>query len=1189
MGYATDTTSHPIDGASRGDTVDCPTCARANRDDAAFCDGCGARLLRLCGACHRELRPAARFCDGCGHPVEAERRAAAAPDPRSYTPAHLTARILHQRASLEGERRNVTVLFIDAIDSVSVTESMDSERHHAAIHEGTQRMMEAVHRYEGTVTSFRGDGLMAVFGAPIAHEDGARRALAAALAMREALASHARELERSGERSFRYRIGLNTGPVVVGRIGDDLTMEYTAVGDTVNLAARMEGWAAAGSIYLTEATRRAAADHFEFRDLGPLEVKGKAEPVHAHELVRELPGRTRLAASAERGLTPYVGRARELTQLGGHLEQARSGRGQVVFISGEAGIGKSRLLLEYRGSLGGEARWVEGHCISFGANMAYVPIVDLLKRTFSVEETDDESQVIARVDAMAAGWEESARRTAPYLKFLLSVDAGDSAVIEMDPMQRRAGILDGLRALILQESRHLPLVVVVEDLHWIDGQSQEAIAALVDVVASAPVLLVLTYRPGYAFALGDRSYFNHLPLHQLPNEECARMAQSTLGVAALPEQVREIITSKAEGNPFFVEEVAKSFVESGVLRLQDGRYQLTRPIEQVLVPDTIQEVILSRIDRLAQEGKTAIQLASVIGREFTARLLERISDAETRLEGVLAELKALELIYEKAYFPELAYMFKHALTHEVALSTLLSERRKALHRVVAAAVEELYAERIAEHYEVLAYHYYEGDDLPKALNYLIKAAEKSAAAYANAEAVIFYGRAIDVCERLGDDASSTAWELASKQAFISFMVGEMSAAVDSTTRMISAAQRMGDRHREGWALIYRSEYELWAHTFDACEKTVRSALAIGEEGFDDVHWLARMWLWSLFTVIGRLDDARELTNLLQTFPEGVDEVHQRDWWAVLTSMELHWSGRFDEALASCEANVDMGNSETDIAQWITIHASMAYPLMARGEYQRVLDTLREAFAACEHVGEMPTRGRILNSLGWIYGELQDPETALQYNQRSIEAAIEMDALDPEVENNARLNCADNLTSLGRFDEAEEQLHKVERAVRHPSEADLWARWLYSQHYFHSYGELWLKRGDHQRALAYADECLELAESTDRQKNVAKGRRLRGQALVAGGELSGAEVELATAVEVARRVGNPRQLWESLVALGDLCAALQRPGEARAAYVEALGAFDRAVADVTDQPLRETFLSSAYVRGVRERLESMPAS
>jgi tetratricopeptide (TPR) repeat protein len=960
------------------------------------------------------------------------------------------------------------------------------------------------------------------------------------------------------------------------------------VGDTVNLAARMENWAAPGSIYLTEATRRAAADHFEFRDLGLLEVKGKGEAVHAHELLREIPGRTRLTAAAERGLTPYVGREQELAQLSRYFDQARSGRGQVVFVSGEAGIGKSRLLLEYRRSLGDSARWVEGHCISFGGDMAYVPIVDLLKRTFDVEETDDESQVIARVDAVVARWEEGARRTAPYLKFLLSVDPGDRAVAEMDALQRRAGIIDGLRAFILQESRDGPIVVVIEDLHWIDSQSQDAIAALIDVVASAPVLLVLSYRPGYAHTLGDRSYYNHLSLRQLPVEESAAMAASALGAAALPDNVRHIITSKAEGNPFFVEEVAKSLVESGAVRLRDGAYQLTRPIEQVLVPDTIQEVILSRIDRLAQEGKTAIQLASVIGREFTARLLERISDVETRLEGVLAELKALELIYEKAYFPELAYMFKHALTHEVALSTLLSERRKALHRVVAGAIEELYTDRIAEHYEVLAYHYHESGDLPKALDYLIRAAEKSAAAYANAEAVLFYGRAIDVCERLGDDALPTAWELARKQAFISFTVGEMSAAVESAERMVAAARRMGDRHREGWALVYRCEYELWAHAFGVSEKTARSALAIGEEGFDDVRWLARLWLSSIFSVIGRLDAARELEPFLQTFPEDIDDEHQRSWWVTMVSMPLHWRGQFDEAVASFEANVARFDPATDIPGWIFAHVNASYPLMAKGEYQRALDTLREMVPASEHIGELLVRGRALNCVGWIHGELQDPETALQYNQRSIEVAIEMDSLDPEVENNARLNCADNYISLGRLDEAEEQLRKVERAVRHPSEADLWARWLYSQHYFHTCGELWLKRGDPGRALAYADECLELAESTDRQKNVAKGRRLRGQALIASGDLKAAEPELATAVEIARRVGNPRQLWESLVALGDLFTTLGRFGEARGLYVEAVSVFDRVAEGLTDASLRKTFVASAYVRGVHGRLAAASA-
>jgi tetratricopeptide (TPR) repeat protein len=417
----------------------------------------------------------------------------------------------------------------------------------------------------------------------------------------------------------------------------------------------------------------------------------------------------------------------------------------------------------------------------------------------------------------------------------------------------------------------------------------------------------------------------------------------------------------------------------------------------------------------------------------------------------------------------------------------------------------------------------------------------------------------------------------------------MSAAVASTIRMISAAQRMGDRRREGWALIYRSEYELWAHTFDPCERTVRSAVAIGEEGgFDDVRWLAQLFLFSLFIIVGRLDEARELAPLLRTFPEDIDDLHMRAWWGAMVSMPLHWRGRFEEAVDLWEANVDTDDTTAGIANWIATQSSICTPLMSKGEYQRALEKLRIGVAMSERVGEMMYRGRSLNMIGWIHGELQDPETALQYNQRSIDTAIEMDAMDPEVENNARLNLADNLISLGRLDEAEEQLRSVERAVRDPREADHWALWIYSGHFFHSYGELWLKRGDHKRALAYANECLELSESTHRQKNVAKGRRLRGQALIAAGHLKGAEPELATAVEIARRVGNPRQLWESLVALGDLFTTLGRQGEARSLYVEALALFDRVAASLTETQLRESLVASAYVRGVHDRLAAAPA-
>ncbi|MCH7812252.1 MAG: AAA family ATPase [Chloroflexi bacterium] len=455
----------------------CPSCGQENREGASFCDGCAAPLAQACPNCEAELRPSARFCDSCGHRLAEPAKPATAADPRSYTPPHLAEKILRDRAALEGERRTVTVLFSDAVGFTPISERLDEEEVYDLMQGCLGRMMDAVHRYEGTITQFRGDGVMALFGAPIAHEDAARRAVAAALEMQQSLDEYAAEIKQRHPIECRFRVGLNTGPVVVGKISDDLDMDYTALGDTVNLASRMEELAEAGSVYLSEHTYRAVQDYFECEPLGPLEVKGKAEPVVAYRALREKAARTRFEAAAERGLTPFVGRDQELTVLRGYLEQAKRGQGQVVFVLGEAGIGKSRLLLEFRRSTLDEGvTWLEGHCSAIGKNTPYLPIIDILKRDFGVEEGDNDTAIIGKVDEGTAGWDETARTTVPYLKYLLNVDPGDDAVTNMDPMERRAGVFDGLRALLLQESARQPLVALVEDLHWVDEKTEEALA-----------------------------------------------------------------------------------------------------------------------------------------------------------------------------------------------------------------------------------------------------------------------------------------------------------------------------------------------------------------------------------------------------------------------------------------------------------------------------------------------------------------------------------------------------------------------------------------------------------------------------------------------------------------------------------------------------------------------------------------
>jgi class 3 adenylate cyclase len=549
--------------------MQCPSCQTDNPPANRFCDQCGAPLEARCARCNAVLRAGARFCGACGHSLAekaAPAPATAQPPPRSiasYTPKHLAEKVLKARSAIEGERRQVTVLFADIAGFTSLAEGRDPEEVHQIVDRCFDAITAEVHRFEGTINQYTGDGVMALFGAPIAHEDSPRRATHAALGIQRAIRDLSRELEARQVPALRMRIGLNTGPVVVGRIGDDLRMDYTAVGDTTNVAARLQQAARPGSVLVSEATQRAIEGFFETLDLGELTVKGHA-PVRAHEVLRPRGRRSRLDAAVERGLTPLVGRARELEILRERFREARSGRGQVVFVTGEAGIGKSRLLLEFRRQLAEEnedATWLEGQCVSFGQAIPFLPVVDQLRRNFGIEEIDGEPEIIAKI-------EHGMRRMGgleahiPYVRYLLAVDPGDPKVAAVDASARRARILEAVRALSLVGARIRPLVLVFEDLHWMDASSEEYLTSLMDSVASAPIVLVLTYRIGYAPPFGSRTFYTTLTLHALSHDDALAMAGGVLGSADFPRELGDALTAKAEGVPLYVEEVAKTLLDS---------------------------------------------------------------------------------------------------------------------------------------------------------------------------------------------------------------------------------------------------------------------------------------------------------------------------------------------------------------------------------------------------------------------------------------------------------------------------------------------------------------------------------------------------------------------------------------------------------------------------------------------------
>jgi class 3 adenylate cyclase/tetratricopeptide (TPR) repeat protein len=1161
--------------------VKCTRCQRDNEPDAAFCTQCGGRLERLCPQCQTANVGDARYCKRCGAVLEPALPPTASlsidpTGPRSYTPKHLAEKILGSRGALEGERKQVTVLFVDVSGFTSLSERMDPEDVHRLMTRAFELMLEEVHRYEGTVNQFLGDGIMALFGAPIAHEDHAVRACHAALGIQKALAIYQDHLAAKAGITFYVRQGLNTGLVVVGSIGKDLRMDYTAVGDTTNVAARMQQAADRGRIVVAEATQRLVGGYFHTRPLGGLTLKGKSEPVRAWEVISARTARTRLDVEAERGLTPYVGRDRELRILHESFEKAKAGAGQVVFVIGEPGIGKSRLLLEFRRQLGNASTWVEGRSMSFGRSIAFHPLIDLLRRTFRLEETDDETAIIEKIERGVVRLGEDLRITLPYLRYLLAVSPGDAAVQSMDPQLRRAEVFSAVRRLLLRAAEIRPQVVVYEDVHWMDQATEEYLGHMADVIATSRVLMILTYRPGYASPFGDRSYYTRLALTALSTEASAQMAQAMLAAEQLPYALQALIARKAEGNPFFVEEVMKSLQEIGAIRLEDGRYVITRVLDELVVPDTIQDVIMARIDRLAEAPKKTLQLASVIGREFTRRLLDRISDIRGQSEEFLRDLKAIELIYEKNAFPELSYMFKHALTHDVAYNSLLVQRRKELHHAIARAVEELYADRLAEHYEVLAHHFSRAEEWSRALAYLCKAAEKASQGCATHEALTLYAQALDAASHLPEGESATAVKaIHQARADIYMVKSEFTRAREEGERALAIARRMHDDATAATALGGMAFASVFGHAFEAAVAYAKEAVAIGQAaGVKAAVARGHFVTGWVHAVHGRHEEAlREVNKTLAISRSGGDPFHLALTVCLLGEFK-NFRGEFVEASALQSEALQIAEAHNLVFPMLYGYFAEGITRTGMGDYPSARYHLEEGRALAAKVGDEIWVHRMLNCLGWYYIELQDLDRATALNREGAAGARERG--DPETAANAEANLGDIFIARGELSLAQEVLDGVHHAVKDPA-VSAWQKWRYSMHVFASLAEVWLARGDLRQARNSADQCLEVATRTTSRKYLARGWRLRGEIALATRAWDEAQEAMGQALQFADTVGNPTELWKTHAALGRLHLERGRPDAAWTAHRAARHVLDRVQARIDDAALRRVFATALPIR------------
>jgi len=735
--------------------VNCTRCRHENPPRAKFCLECAALLAPSCPDCGTSLPAGARFCPECARPVGAASLRASAPS--AYTPAHIAQKIRSAREVVEGERKRITVLFADLHGSMELVANRDPEEARTLFDGVLERMMEAVHRHEGTVNQILGDGIMALFGAPVAHEDHAVRACYAALRMQDSINRFAAELASRIGKPIRIRVGMNSGEVLVRSIAGDLHMDYTAVGQTTHLAARMEQMAEPGAILVTAEVMHLVEGYVVTRPQGRRDIKGLSQPVEVFEVVGAAPVRTRVQLAARRGLSRFVGRAAELLRLENTLELAQEGRGQVVALVGEPGVGKSRLLLEFIGARREPGFSVfESSAMSHGEATPYFPIVALLSRFFDLDGAEDAQSTRAKIERRLAALGDALGSQLPPLLALFGTRDADPHWESLDPPQRHRRTIEAVKALILAQSRVCPVLVTVEDLHWIDAESQEVLDHLVQALPGARVLMLVEHRPEYSNEWGGMSYCAQLRVEPLSQESAADLLGNLVGDDPGLGPLKRRLLARTEGNPFFLEESVRALVESKALDGATGRYQLARPLDTIEIPAMVQDVLAARLDLLPAREKALVQLASVIGKDLSFAVLRHVAGlADEDLSAAMSRLQASEFLDESGLYPDAQYCFKHAFTHEVVYSSLPHGRRRRLHTAILEAMEELYAGRTSERVEILAHHAVQGEHWDRALGYLRQAAARAYERSAYRSAVAHLDQAIRALAHLPAGRAST--------------------------------------------------------------------------------------------------------------------------------------------------------------------------------------------------------------------------------------------------------------------------------------------------------------------------------------------------------------------------------------------------------------------------------------------------
>jgi len=968
----------------------CPKCQFENPDGMKFCNDCGCKIEFACPECNKFNPPGSKFCGECGHNLTQPSKPASKElsfdekieKIQRYLPEGLTEKILSQRNKIEGERKHVTVLFCDLVGFTPLSEKLGPEDAYAIIDKVYEILIHKVHEFEGTVNEMTGDGVLALFGAPIAIEDAPQRSIRVAMAIHQEISKLNERLkkEQPGLPILKMRIGIHTGPVVVGTLGNDLRVEFKAVGDTVNLASRMENMAEPGATNVTETTFKLTEGLFRFEALGEKTVKGKKESVKVYRVIAISNRRTRFDVSAERGLTPFVSRERELELLLDGFERARAGRGQAFSIMAEAGVGKSRLLYEFRKAVSNEdVTFLEGKCLSYSRGITYHPVIDILKSNFNILDSDDCHQIREKVSQLLKTIGVDEASTLPYLLELLSVKDSGIDRIDMSPEARKDRIMSAVNLITLKGSEMQPLVLAVEDLHWVDRSSEEYLKSLLESISGARIFLIFTYRPEFIHTWGGKSYHSQINLNRLSNRESLAMVSHLLGTDNVDRQIEELVLEKTEGIPFFIEEFIKSLKELKIIEASQKIYHLVKDIKNIAIPSTIQEVIMSRVDSLPENSKDLLQIGSAIEREFNYETINRVAELpEKELLSCLSVLKDSELIYERGIYPQSSYIFKHALTQEVVYDSILGKRKKKLHEKIGKIIEELYKENIDEHYQILSEHFIKAENYEKGEKYcklICRKAEKSGSFN---DAITYGKKRLSCLERLSqtDDVQKKIIDARVALGLYLTQMNLLAEAKEAVAPIIDLALKHDYKKRLCQIYVIEGAYYFFVEEdFPKAFQNLKKALAVSGEAGDLLSYVLA------HTYLGQLSGFNcEFSDALEKFQGAMDIIKKADskWGMAINKayqslFVYNYQGKIDLEYQNSSESVHLAEESGDIvskAQALACHGVSCYNKRLLADAEKYLS---EGIQLCEQINLYAWSSIAQGILGEIYYELGNYE------------------------------------------------------------------------------------------------------------------------------------------------------------------------------------------------------------------------